>query len=1010
MKAKETKNQNLKRPPANLKTLTRNYENNLRAFMRLSFDQLLKLEDDYKLKATELGLSMAQDLESSRDRIENLFQKNTVCTKSLVLHFKMTHLGGCYNDYLGKHKIAFDLFLKANEFINIYSERIYQEEDSAFHEQLYHLLVFFSSLSSIEKEDIEAVRQIRKEVLPQILTFITKLCEHKYSTNFINYRRALALNKPLSKSEQLKLGLQIESNLKYTNSLILSLNENGLYYDYLLLLHLLIQILYGDFANYINEKEDAILSYIDAFWIFKARISLLKFETNFGFQDQIYRLFEQLHDLDENKLKDIYPELESLEAVFIKKCGISIVVVKKAYEKYLKLFCPSQAPLTNERTDFFSKATQLKNSYQHLKVSNRLPFEYQVYLLANYYYMLNLSLLSQPRRLLKFLYVGKMTIYFVNDSQLNVETLNYFLNSWSNLKKLYIEPSLVLIRGLEMSEVHINLLIYCLDSLKYWTSLYFAIFSLIKKLIDKEFKNLEQMQNINDQDQQEIMKLIFKLQPEIQFLMKIATLLEKAAQEINAKIEVNELKDEITISQKVQIMRDQSTELNNKINTLKTKLENLKNLSIKSQNELIKAEQQHKAQQPVKKPKKQIPIQEYAIEVISSDDDSTTEEQEHCPINPNLEMLQAVDIELSYRINKLKPELTRFLVYLEERLTEHEIPLPGDEHLKAFSSSTELTLQSYELEQLFGQFKVLEQSVEIKSLCKQQPVIKINHGEHDRAINAIGADLAKIKKVYDKVNLRHQDGKLNKIYEYGLKKIKLQNPNFDISKCGFEQKKLEDPNLKIYDYELEQKKLQYKDRIYKRIMKLGRIEFIRVGEEKRNKGEQLSQYSNQNEFLGSVDIVFISLDYLQEKMKTNSLTSSEHLFFNREKKEKICTGRFEGAIGLLYKNKYQLTGNTNFLYKSIMHLDKSFIYYEKRINSECVLADLSYHLGRVKEKLMSQDLDNSNLANEILVHYQAALEFNALLKSSSLNKKRLLEINTRIEALKNNLGNFIKIS
>jgi hypothetical protein len=1018
MKSKEINDPKIptivKRAKVSLKTLTRNYENYFLIFMELRADPLshTKLIDGQvyiSKKAAELDLVIYNDLESSQDRIENLFLKNTVCNKSLILHFKMIHLYACYTENFGKNKTAFILFSSAYEFIKIYGERLYKEEDSSFHEQIYQLIVFFSTLGSTKEEDNEAVRQIQNEVMPHLIAFTVKFCGHQYYTNLTNYLRTEGLKKPLPKSEQLKLGLEIESNLKYSSSVILSLYENGHYNNDFLLLHMLIMILHGEFAQYINEKEDAILSNLKAFNFLKGNISILEFKSNFAFQDQIYRLFERLRTFDETKINDIYPELESLETTFMKKCGISIVVVEKAYEKFMKLIWQSQAPLLNERKDFFSKATQLNNSYQNLKISNRLPLEYQLYSLAINYYMLNLSIATQPRRLFNVLYVDKMTIYFINKSQLNVETLNSYLGSWSNLKKLYIEPSLALIKGRDMSEfVNINALRYYLNFLKNWSSLYSAIMILIKTLIDREYKNLEQVQKINDKDQQEIMKLIFKLEPEIHFLMETAVLIGKADREINAQIDLKELKDEVTIPYQVKNMRAQFTELKTKIDSLKTKLKTLKEQCIESQDKLIEAEEGQKALQALKKPRKQIPIKVYAVEEISSDEDSTTEE-EHYPINPSLEMLQAIDLELKNRIKKLKPELTKFFVYLEERL-KHNIPLPGNEHSKAFSSSTELTLQSYELDQLFNQFKALAQLSNIKSLWEEQRGIKINQSEHYRAINAIAAELAKISNLYDKVNFKHEDGKLNKIYEYGLKKIKLQHPNFDINRCGFEQKKLQDPDFKIYQYELEQDKLQYPDKIYKRIMKLGRIEFKRVGKEKVNKGEQLSQYSNQNEFLASIDLVFTSLGYLHDKLKTNSMTSSEYTFFNLEKKEKICAGRFEGAIGLLYKNKYQLTGDLNCLYKSIIHLDKSFIYYENRMGSDCILADLSYHLALVKEEIAIHHSENSNLANEILVHYQAALEFNAQLKSSSLEEKKLLEINTRIEALKNNSGNLLQIS
>ncbi|MBA3537302.1 MAG: hypothetical protein H0T84_11950 [Tatlockia sp.] len=1018
MKAKEINDQKIptivKRSKVSLKTLTENYENYLLTFMVLKDDPLshIKLIEGQiylSKKATELALAIYNDLESSLDRIENLVPKNTVCNKSLILHFKINYLFACYTDNFGKNKTAFNLYFSAYEFIKTYGERLYKDDDPGFHKQIYQLIVFFSTLSSIKEEDNEAVRLILSEVMPHLIAFTVKCCAHQYYTNLTNYLRVQALKKPLPKSEQLKLGLKIESNLQYSSSVIVSLHENGHYNNDFLLLHISIMILHGEFALHINEKEDAILSYLKAFYFLKGNLSILEFKSNFDFQDQIYRLFERLRTFEETEINDIYPELELLETSFLKKCGISIVIVEKSYEKFMKLLWRSQAPLLNERRDFFSKATQLNNSYQNLKILNRLPFEYQLYSLAINYYMLNLSIATQPRRLFNVLYLGKITMYFINKPQLNVGTLNSYLGSWSILKKLYSEPSIDLIKGRDMSEfVNINSLRYYLNFLKYWSSLYSAIMILIKTLIDREFKNLEQVQKINDKVQQEIMKLIFKLEPEIHFLMKTAELIGKADREINEKIGLKELKDEVTIPYQVKNMRVQFEELNSKIGSLKTKLKELNEQCKKSQDKLIEAEEEQKKRKPTKKQRKQIPIQEYAVEEISSDEDSTTEE-EHCPINPSLGMLQAIDIELTNRVKKLKPELTKFFVYLEERL-KHEIPLPGDEHTKAFSSCTELTLQSYELDQLFTQYKALAQLSTIKSLWEQQRGIKINQSEHYRAINDIAAELAKITKLYDKVNFKHIDGKLNKIYKYGLIKIKEKHPNFDINKCGFEQIKLQDPNFKIYQYELEQDKLLYPDKIYKRIMKLGRIEFIQVGKEKVNKGEQLSQYSNQNEFLASVSLVFTSLGYLHEKLKTNPITSSDHSFFNLEKKTKICAGRFQGAIGLLYKNKYQLTGDLNCLYNSIIHLDKSFIYYENRTGSDCILADLSFHLAVVKEELAIKHSENSNLKNEILVHYQAALEFNAQLKTSSLEEKKMLEINTRIDALKNNSGNLIQIS
>ncbi|MBA2709608.1 MAG: hypothetical protein H0U57_03325 [Tatlockia sp.] len=1018
MKAKKSKDQKVltivKDPQVSLKTLTQNYANYLLTFMRMRFDPLshTKLIDGqvYLSKgAKELGLHLDQDLELSRERMEDLFKKNIVCNKSLILHFKMIHLYACYADFFGKRHNAFQLFSSAYEFIKIYGERLYREEDPEFHEQIYLLIVFFCTLSSTDEEDTEVIKLIENEVMPDLIAFTVKICGYQYSTNLTNYIRTLALKKPLSKSEQLKLGLEIETNFNYSSNLIASLNENGHYCNDFMLLHLLIMFLHAEFANHIEAKEESILSYLNVFYFLKANISILDFESNFAFQDQIYRLFDRLRSLD--GIKDIYPELESLEVAFKEKCGISIVVVEKSYEKFMKLLWQSQAPLLNERKDFFSKGTQLNNTYLNLKSTQRLPLEYQLYSLAINYYMLNLSIATQPRRLLNVLYVDKTTLYFINKSKLNAEALNSFLGTWSYLKKLYIEPTLALIRGFDMNDfVNINSLRYCLNFLKYWSSLNSAVLCLIKTLIDREYQNLQQVHKINDKEQQEIMKLIFKLQPEIQDLMKTTALIGKVDREINAKIGVKELKDTVTIPSQLKNMKVKSKKLDSKINNLKTKLENLNKQSLKSQDELINAEKQQKTRQLVKKKQRiLIPIQKYTVEDISSDEDITTEEEQHCPIDPNLTMLQAVDIELTKRVKQLKPELSKFLGYLEERL-KYKVPLPGDEQTKTFDCITELTLQSFELEQLFSQYNLLAQLGEIKSLREQQQGIKINQGEHDRAINDIAAELVRLKNLFDKVNVKHKEGKLNKIYEYGLEKIKLQNINFDINECEFEQRKLLDSNMGIYEYHLEQENSLSKDHIYKRIMKLGRAEFNRVGEEKRSKGEQLSQYSFQNEFLGSVDIIFTSLDYLHDKLKANSLISNQHSFFNLDKKKKICTGRFEGAIGLLYKYKYQLTGDFNCLYISTTHLDKSFNYYQKRINSECILADLSYNLALVKDLLVSHDSENSNLKTEILVHYREALEFDAQLESSRFEEKTLLEIGARIEALENNSRSLVLIS
>ncbi|MBA2651369.1 MAG: hypothetical protein H0U73_03755 [Tatlockia sp.] len=1016
MKAKKTQDMQplaiVKRPEINLTTLEQNHIKYSLAFLEIRCDPLshTKLVDGqvYISKhSIELDFAIHNDLESSLDRIETLFQKDTVCNKSLILHFKMMHLCACYADYFGKKKTAFQLFSSAYEFIKMYGDQLYKEDDSAFHEQIYYLIVYFSTRSSTEVKDSETIQLIQNEVLPHLIAFTVKFCRHQYSTNITNYIRMQALKEPWPKSEQLKLGLEIELNLKYTSSLVINLNEKGHCNNEFLLLHLSIMILHGEFAQYIHKKEDAVISFLKAFYSLKDNIKILEFEANFAFQEQIRRLFEQLHTFNETEINDIYPELESLETAFTKKCGISIVVVGKAYNKFMKLLWQNPAPLINERKDFFSKATQLNNSFQNLKISNRLPLEYQLYSLVVNYYMLNLSIVTQRQRLFDVLYVEAITIYYVNSSKLNVETLNSYLGSWSNLKKLYIEPSLALIRGMDMSEfVSINTLRYCLNVLKFWSSIFSAIMDLIKTFIDREFKNFEQVQKINDNDQQELMKLVFKLQPEIQFLMNTAELIGKANREINAKIEVKELKDRVTIPRQVKSMRFKSKIINSKVESLKEKLGKLEEQCKTSQDKLINAEKQHKVLQPIKKPRKQIPIQEYAVEDNSSDEDSTTEEEDHRPIDPSLGMLQAVDEELSNRIKKIQQELTKFCIYLEVRL-KHKIPLPGGEHAKAYNSIIELTLQSHELDQLLNKYKALAQLDDIKSLLKEQNCIKINQGEHDQGINTIAAELAKIKNLYDRVNFKHEDGKLNKIYEYGLEKIKLKNTKFNILECGLKQKKLQDPNFTIYEYELEQKKWQYPDKIYKRIMELGCIKFKQVGVEKIDKGDQLSQYSNQNKFLGSVDIVFTSLDYLHDKLKKNSMVSNKHAFFN---KEKICAGRFEGAIGLLYKTKYQLTGDLNCVYKSIIHLDKSFIYYQKRIDSERILANLSYHLARVKEELVNQDSENSNLITEILEHYQASLDFNSQAKSSRPDDKKIeLKIKIRIEALQNNLGNLIRI-
>ena len=796
-----------------------------------------------------------------------------------------------------------------------------------------------------KKKNLIIVEQERQkaELKTQLEEIDKTYCKHYASFYQLKKEKVFEATNPLMPEDHpIKV---LAQNLR---ALRLSINniveKNEIKDNDALLLYIKIQILCGRFTL---NPEARYKYYVKAALCLNQNIAILKDGSDHIFFTQVHGMFSAFNPnfVPEPILMEmgtqLFGEIMDGFSGFMKKWEAESDFIKLStiYSKLEDLYAAGYgegiskktlaAGTKNIRDDFLTQAAKVKRSLEKIKADNMFSIEFQVTYITLNYYMINICDLTHPRSALIIRKIdGQIQNFF---TKVKFQSTKDYFNLWWTFKNEYIEDSLALIQNIEVEELRLDesLFIAYIDGLDFWHYFFLRAIGIFLYLAESWIEELKSLKTVSDQFQKELQEYVFKLGTEEMFLLSSISRITSAAKKI--KHHLNQKCVDETMAE--------AAELNVKISELKSSAKKLEEEKLRVakvvEAELIREETQKKNEIAKKKEEtarkrklrhlqsfKEVFLDgnEYKPEMYEDEDEKAFIEV--MSSNPELQHLEEIDSNAMNLSESLGLKSQTMITFIKSRL-DRPVQLESRCHNIMFYNIKNILLEYHELISLFGKHKTLSQSFSIP--CKEQ----LSRGIHfsQDVLNQ------RCKKIYQNIQLL------------------LELINAIIAK--------QKSSLRDYIYKLGRENTA-PDASYTEIINIGEQKFREIGEEKRVKQQEFSEYTKQKNFLQAMKLNFSGFEYLQERIHPyiyDETLCEQGLFSQKDpvgKRAGISEGVFESLLGFIFKQQYDNQPDIVFLKKSLFHLKQAHAVLKD--DDECEPEDVQHicELIEVVESKLNQ--------------------------------------------------------
>jgi len=692
------------------------------------------------------------------------------------------------------------------------------------------------------------------------------------------------------------------------------LTENHIFHQEWIITTIRLLILYSQFQLAVDDIEGAWKYFKAVYGVLTRHHVNLDYKDNLSFQLVLNEVFSSRVINASEESREFYKNvLRKAYSLHMKKCGDSFAAVISLHKETMDLYShPNASEMIagsrKTQQEFVRIAKIVQSQFQQMQVNHQLTFEYQIFFIRLYFCIFDFHDLTHPRTVWFFEHNEKC--FEFNFRMGSLKERHSYLQLWASLKNDYIDPAFTLIKNTSAEAVKAELgglhqFKKCLDD---W---YFKIISALDLFSTWGCDTKDGIKSEIDlclEIYREPRELLLNLDEEIQYVSKKLNILLVAASRYQYKLAVKGV-DSKKIFEKISILKKT-------INPLKENLrqqdENKQKIADEVSKELIAEE--NKRQALLQEKARQRPT--LFAPIVFTRDESSEESLEDAEIEdaksgivvfPEQLALEQLEEEASKLAGDLKSRSGKMLRFLKGRSHE-KIPLTSDLHERTLDRLHIMLCEYYQLVGLHEKYQSLAASEEVTSNPAIQEGLSIGRQVLKQSTKIIMENIQSITGLIKEMDQYQKATKNAVIYDMGARA------------CG--------PHASE-----------------KEILSEGRKRFNHIGEEKKANKQNLSQHTQQKNFLDLIQLSFSSFDYLQDKVKhflADDFNGVKHDigFFKRERNNRshaeLTEGGFEEMLALLHKQQYKKNHCADHLRMSLLHLQKAQAFFEKENAQEDV--------------------------------------------------------------------------